>query len=110
MIVAGAVPPNPSELLLTDRTRQLFDDLRRRYDVIVVDSAPVALVSDTFSLARYADVTIGVTRANHTRRSMVKFFGRMVDEGRLQHVGLLLNDTKPSQDNGYGYGYGATDE
>ena len=109
VLVAGTVPPNPSELLLGSRTQQLFEMLRQRYDIIVVDSAPVAMVSDTFSLARFADVTLGVTRANSTKRNMVKYINRMVDEGRLKNVGLVVNDTKPSQDNGYGYGYGESD-
>ena len=68
------------------------------------------MVSDTFSLSRFADVTLAVTRANHTHRDMVRLIGRMVDEGRLKNVGLVLNDTKPSQDMGYGYGYGANEE
>ena len=110
ILVAGAIPPNPSELLLGKRTQQLFDQLREQYEVIVVDSAPIAMVSDTFSLTRFADVTVGVTRANYTKRSMVKYFDRMVSEGRLKNVGLVVNDTKPSQDNGYGYGYGTTEE
>ena len=110
VLVGGTVPPNPSELLLGKRTEQLFDQLRHTYDVIVVDSAPIAMVSDTFSLTRFADVTVGVTRANRTRRTMVKRFDRLVAEGRLKNLGLVINDTKPSQDNGYGYGYGDTDE
>ena len=110
VIVGGTVPPNPAELLLGKRTQMLFDQLRDIYDIIVVDSAPIAMVSDTFSITRFADVTVAVTRANHTHRDMVKLIDRMVDEGRLKNVGLVVNDTKPSQDNGYGYGYGATDE
>ena len=110
VMVGGTVPPNPAELLLGKRTQTLFDILREHYDIIVVDSAPIAMVSDTLSLTRFADVTVAVTRANHTRRDMVRLIDRMVDDGRLKNVGLVVNDTKPSQDNGYGYGYGATDE
>lgn len=106
VLVGGAIPPNPSELLLGKRTELLFEQLRQTYDIIVVDSAPIAMVSDTFSLTRFADVTLAVTRANHTRRAMVKHLDRLVAEGRLKNLGLVINDTKPSQDNGYGYGYG----
>lgn len=108
--VGGAIPPNPSELLLGKRTGQLLDELRASYDVVVIDSAPIAMVSDTYSLTRFADVTVGVTRANYTRRAMVKYLNRAVADGRLKNVGLVINDTKPSQDNGYGYGYGASDD
>lgn len=106
VIVAGAVPPNPSELLLGDRTGKLIAELRERYDYVIIDSAPVAQVSDTFSVAGMADATVYVTRANHTKRSMVKLMNRLVAGKRLSNVGVIINDTKPSQDAGYGYGYG----
>lgn len=106
VVVAGAVPPNPSELLLGDRTGKLIAELRERYDYVIIDSAPVAQVSDTFSVAGMADATVYVTRANHTKRSMVKLMNRLVAGKRLSNVGVIINDTKPSQDAGYGYGYG----
>lgn len=110
VIVAGAVPPNPSELLLGDRTGKLIAELRDRYDYVVIDSAPVAQVSDTFSVATMADATVYVTRANYTKRGMVKLMNRLVAAKRLVNVGAIVNDTKPSQDNSYGYGYGKTDD
>ena len=105
--VGGAIPPNPSELLMNNRMEQLMSDLKERYDVIVLDSAPIAMVSDTFSLARFAHMTLAVTRAGYSRRSMLKYLNRVVSEGRLPNVGLVLNDTKPNQDAGHGYGYGS---
>ena len=110
VIVAGAVPPNPSELLLGDRTGKLIAELRERYDYVIIDSAPVAQVSDTFSVAGMADATVYVTRANYTKRSMVKLMNRLVATKRLANVGAIVNDTKPSQDNSYGYGYGKNDD
>lgn len=108
IFVGGAIPPNPSELLLGNRTAQFISELRQRYDVIIIDSAPVGMVSDTFSLAQFADATLFVTRANYTKRNMVKFLNRLVEGNRLPNVGLIINDTKPSNDNTYGYGYGQT--
>ena len=66
IIPAGIVPPNPSELLLSERLDELFADLRQRYDFVIVDSAPTALVSDTYQLARVCDMTVYVSRANYT--------------------------------------------
>lgn len=109
VIVGGVVPPNPSELLLNNRVNQFFDELRAGYDIIVIDTAPVAMVSDTFSLAKWADVTVCVTRAGYTRRAQVKQLNRLASEGRLKNVGILINDTKSSADNGYGYGYDSED-
>lgn len=106
VIVGGAIPPNPSELLLNSRVEQLFNDLRENYDIIVVDSAPVAMVSDTFSLAKWADATVCVTRAAYTKRAQVKQLNRLVADKRLKNAGIIINDTKPNADNGYGYGYG----
>jgi len=107
VLVGGAIPPNPSELLLGDRVKQMFADLRERYDIIVVDSAPVAMVSDTFSLDKFSDATLYVTRANYTKRNMIKFLNRIVSNKQLKNVSVVLNDTKPSEDNSYGYGYGS---
>ncbi|MEG2402739.1 MAG: polysaccharide biosynthesis tyrosine autokinase, partial [Muribaculaceae bacterium] len=63
VIIAGPIPPNPSELLLSTRVEEFFTLLRERYDYIIVDSAPIAMVSDTFSLSRFANTIVYVTRA-----------------------------------------------
>lgn len=106
VLVGGAIPPNPSELLLGDRVKDLFNDLRERYDVIIVDSAPVAMVSDSFALDKYTNATVYVTRANYTRRNHIKFMNRIAANKQLKNMCVVLNDTKPSGDNTYGYGYG----
>ena len=106
--VGGAIPPNPSELLLGDRVKDLFQDLREHYDVIIVDSAPVAMVSDSFALDKYSNATVYVTRANYTKRSLIKFMNRIAANKQLKNMCVVLNDTKPSGDNTYGYGYGKT--
>ena len=109
VIVAGTIPPNPSELLLGERTSQLFDDLRQRYDIVIIDSAPIAMVSDTFSLAKFSDATLFVTRANHTKRNLVKYFNEVVARKQFHNAALVLNDSNPRLSAGYGYGYGSKD-
>ena len=106
VIVAGPVPPNPSELLLGERTPQLIDQLRERFDIIIIDSAPIAMVSDTFSLAKFGDTTLFVTRANHTRRNLVKYFNDVVARKQFNNAAVVLNDSNPRLSAGYGYGYG----
>lgn len=108
VFVGGAIPPNPSELLLGDRVKDLFRDLREQYDVIIVDSAPVAMVSDSFALDKYSNATVYVTRANYTKRNLIKFMNRIAANKQLKNMCVVLNDTKPSGDNTYGYGYGKT--
>lgn len=106
VLVGGPIPPNPSELLLSSRVNDLFNELRARYDVIVVDSAPIAMVSDTFSLVRHADAVVYVTRANYTKRSLIKYFNTVVRRGQLKNVAMVVNDSNPRLSQGYGYGYG----
>lgn len=105
IIAAGVIPPNPSELLQSDRVDLLFNELRQQYDYIVVDSAPVAMVSDTFLLNRVADMTIYVTRANYTTFELVDFLNQSHEQQRLPKIVAVLNGVEAKKI-GYGYGYG----
>ncbi len=104
IILSGLVPPNPSELLLMQRVDDLFNELRQRYDYIVVDSAPLGLVSDTFSLARIADAAIYVTRLNVTTKTDIRFINTVYEEKRLPRLGLVVNGTASFHRYGYGEG------
>ena len=108
VICAGPIPPNPAELLLSDRIDQLFAKLREQYDYVIIDSAPVGVISDSFNLVRITDLTIYVTRANYTKFADVKYANTVAAEGRLKNVSIILNGTKARQ--GYGYGYGEKTE
>lgn len=110
VFVSGPIPPNPSELLLSTRVEALFDELKSQYDYIIVDSAPIALVSDTFSLSRFSDMILFVTRANYTKRSFIKYLNTIVRRGQLKNVATILNYSNPKISHGYGYGYGAKEE
>lgn len=102
IILAGPIPPNPSELLLSKRVDELFMQLRERYDYIIIDSAPVSMVADTFSLTRIADTTVYVCRANYTKKEYIRYVNRIAAEKRLGKVSIILNGTEAQQ--GYGYG------
>lgn len=104
IIVAGPVPPNPSELLASTEVDELFAELRGMYDYIIVDSAPVGMVSDTFALGRIADATVYVCRANYTSIRDMEFVNRIYEDGRLKKMALVVNGTTAKK--GYGYGYG----
>ena len=105
LIPCGVVPPNPSELLQSERLDELFAALRERYDYIIVDTAPCAMVSDTFLLDRVTDMTLFVSRADYTPKEMVGFINQIVDSKRMKNVACVLNAVK-SAHAGYGYGYG----
>ena len=105
ILPAGIVPPNPNELLMGERLDQLFAELRQRYDYIVVDTAPVALISDTFQLNRVADMTVYVCRARYTTFDLIDFLNNVHEQKRLPNIVTVLNGVNASKA-GYGYGYG----
>ncbi|MDE6859326.1 MAG: polysaccharide biosynthesis tyrosine autokinase [Duncaniella sp.] len=104
LIVAGPIPPNPAELLASPKLDVMFEELRGRYDYIIVDTAPVGMVSDTFTLNRISDATIYVTRVNYSTVSDLKFIESVYEEHRLKKLSVVINGTKSKK--GYGYGYG----
>ena len=91
VIVAGPVPPNPAELLLSNKVDDLFAQLRNLYDYIIVDTAPIGLVSDTFTLDRIADAAIYVCRANYTSLSDLAEVNDIYDRKRLKKLSLVIN-------------------
>ena len=105
ILPAGAIPPNPNELLQGARLDELFAELRKRYDYVVIDSAPVAMVSDTFQLARVTDMTVYVSRANYTTINLLDFIKEVHREKRLPNIVTVLNGVS-AKGSGYGYGYG----
>lgn len=108
ILPAGIIPPNPSELLQSERLDELFAELRKQYDYIIVDSAPVALVSDTFLLNRITDITVYVSRANYTTKNFIEFIQQVHTNKRLPNLMTVLNGISGKQMGyGYGYGYGA---
>jgi capsular exopolysaccharide synthesis family protein len=104
LIPCGTIPPNPAELLQTERVDKLFAELRKRYDYIIVDTAPVALVSDTYLLDRIADMTIFVCRYKYTPSEMIDYINQMIEQKRMHNVAVVLNGVKGLR---AGYGYGA---
>ena len=109
ILPSGIIPPNPNELLQSDRLDQLFAELRQRYDYVIVDSAPVAMVSDTFQLSRVADMTVYVCRARYTTFDLIDFLNQVNEQKRLPNIVTVLNGVNAKNIGyGYGYGYGAS--
>lgn len=109
VIYSGMIPPNPTELLTNDRYENLLNELKSRYDYIVVDTAPVMLVTDTILISDHADVTLYVTRSKFTEKRLIDYANSLVDENKIKNVGFVLNDLKKENlgygnKNGYGYG------
>ncbi|UUC47032.1 GumC family protein [Flavobacterium cerinum] len=107
VLPSGVIPPNPAELLMSKKVNALFDQLKKEYDYIVVDTAPVSLVTDTLLIAHLADVFIYVIRANYLDKRMLSVPQTIYREKKLPNMCFLLNDTDTTKGYGYGYGYGA---
>jgi capsular exopolysaccharide synthesis family protein len=104
IISSGVVPPNPAELLMTKRTENLFTIIKEEYDYIIVDTAPVNLVTDTLLIAKYADMFMYVARANYLDKRLLAIPQNLYNEKRLPNMAMVLNDTDPKRSYGYGYG------
>ena len=106
IIPSGTIPPNPSELLMSDRVGELFKYFENKYDYIIADTSAVGLVSDTLLISKYADMFVYVVSADNVdKRQLVHVAGTFYNEKRLPKMTLLLNSTKTGR-KGYGYGYG----
>ena len=105
VILSGSVPPNPAELLSNGRFHQLIEILKKEYDYIIVDTAPTILVTDTLLISQLADLTIYVTRADFTDKSLLNFSSELKKQGKIKNLAYVLNDVSLNKSYGYGYGY-----
>ena len=101
----GPIPPNPSELLLDAKVEEMFAWLRTHFDVIIIDTAPVGMVSDAMTLSKFADCTLYLVRQGHTFKKQVALIDEFYQENKLPKVSIIINDVKMKAGYGY-YGYG----
>ena len=107
LLMSGPVPPNPTEMLSRKSLKAVFDLLSEEYDYIILDSAPVGLVSDTLLLAQYANVSCFICRADYTPKSNLEILNSLAKENRLPNTCVVLNGVDMSKRKyGYYYGYG----
>lgn len=106
LLSAGTATENPSELLLSEKMKQLFEDLRNQFDYVIVDSPPVGLVSDALLIQQYVELTIFVCRHNYTRKEQFEFINELKKKNKLSEMYLVVNDVDFRDTGYYGYGYG----
>ncbi len=106
IIPCGPIPPNPAELLLDERLELLMQKLKETYDIIVIDTAPVGLVSDAVALGKFADATLYVVRHNYTYKKQLQLLNEIYTNKRLPKISLIINDIKAEGGYGKYYGYG----
>ena len=103
IIPAGPVPPNAPQLLSNGRLQLFLEQAKQDYDVIIIDSAPTLLVTDTFLVTPLADLTIFVVRYGYTDKALLNFIKDLDQAGKIKNMVTVLNGI--SRNNTYGYGY-----
>lgn len=108
-LFVGPIPPNPSELLMSDRLEKLIEELKKRYDYVILDNVPAQVVADAAIVNRVAELTLYVIRDGKLDRRYLPELERLHKEGKFNHLCIVLNDShieKKKYGYGYGYGYG----
>ena len=109
VIYSGRIPPNPAELLMSKRIKELFEEISEKYDYVIVDTAPLMVVTDTLLISDYANHLIYVTRAGITEKKAVQYPMKLQEDGKIKGLSFVVNDVKVSNlgyGGKYGYGYG----
>lgn len=121
VLPAGPVPPNPTELLATQNMRIAIDYLKQKYDFVILDTAPIGVVSDTLSLTKLADITFYVVRSNFSLKNDMQLINHYYEQNMFNKINIILNAVSIKKEdtvskrygkysshygNSYGYGYG----
>ena len=107
LLLSGPIPPNPTELLANPVFNQILQLMQEKYDYIILDTAPIGLVTDTIQIAAHADVNIYICRADYTPKSIFSILNNLNKEGKLPNACVVINGIDMSRRKyGYYYGYG----
>jgi len=109
IISSGPIPPNPAELLMSSKVDDMITELKKRFDYIIIDCAPVGMISDALLIEKFADITLYILRQSYTFKKQLIIPNDLTQTGKLKKTYLVVNDitaTKGGYGYGYGYGYG----
>ncbi|MEJ7820743.1 MAG: polysaccharide biosynthesis tyrosine autokinase, partial [Chitinophagaceae bacterium] len=106
VVSAGAIPPNPSELILSNKFKEMIEQLKKTFDYLIIDSAPIGPVSDSLLLKDYADTTIFVVRHNATPKMYLKLIDNLSKQNKFKNMCIVFNGLK-RRGIGGNYGYGS---
>jgi len=105
VITAGPNPPNPSELIMKQKLTDMLEELKARYDYVILDTPPIGLVTDAFILMKHADINIYIVRENYSKQDFFTGINSLYNERKVSNLYIVLNDSQ-IYSGGYGYGYG----
>ena len=103
VIVSGPIPPNPSELIESNEFKTTLTNLKKMYDVVILDTPPIGLVTDARIILDISDISLYILRENYSKKEFIDNINRLKEEG-IKGLGIVYNDIKVSK-KGYGYGY-----
>jgi capsular exopolysaccharide synthesis family protein len=107
VIPSGPIPPNPSELLNSDRMKKLIEELKKTYDYIILDTPPCGLVTDSVITMKMSDINLYIVRHNYTKENMLNIINDLHNSEQVKNINIIINDYIVSSSSyGYGYGYG----
>lgn len=110
VVPSGPIPPNPSELLLKDRMKRLMESLQSEFDIVIMDSPPIGLVSETMDLLRFSDVNLYIVRQDYTHKNHLLMINDLYANDQISNFYAIFNGVKGGGDlydfAGYNYGYG----
>ncbi len=106
VISSVRIPPNPAELLMAESMSEMIEELKLKYDYIILDTPPVGLVSDALELSRFCEATLYVTRQGFTKKGMLGVVNEKHKRGELRNISIIFNGYQNTAKYGYGYRYG----
>tara|TARA_B100000161_G_scaffold109767_1_gene77727 strand:- start:91 stop:2511 length:2421 start_codon:yes stop_codon:yes gene_type:complete len=107
VVLSGPVPNNPADTLISDKFKSLIESLKKKYDIIILDTPPLGLVADSLTLMNYTDINLYMVRQGYTSKSLLTYSEDLYNKGRLGEMYIIFNDVKEGSGvYGYAYGYG----
>lgn len=100
----GPIPPNPGELLVLPTANQLIEELHEMFDIIIMDTAPIGLVSDALILSQHSDINMFVVRQSYTMKEQIRLFDTLYKERKIRNAAIVFNGVEYLKKYGYGYG------
>lgn len=105
ILPAGTLPPNPAELMLNEKVANMVNELKKVYDYIILDTAPVGKVADAYTLKDFAELSVYIVRYNYTEKDQLGLIDEIFEQKKLNSPMIILNDSKKANNGGYTYGY-----
>ncbi|WP_281224936.1 GumC family protein [Flavobacterium aquiphilum] len=108
ILLSGDIPPNPTLLLSSHRFASFIDELKQQYDIVIFDTPPTLIVTDSLIISKYADTTLYLVRSGVTEKRLVTYSKKLSDEKKIVNMGYVINaiDLNRFYSYGYNYGYG----